>query len=366
MADKNPYFLRNADIDNLDLSEFSKDFTAEELQQVKNNLLQIQQQHREQFDALPMADQAKIYAGEKFKEAKKAVEENPELLVAGALGATAYKAGEKIVDAATGAAQKVGASIKDRLIGSREVAPAQPVVQQPTVAEIPSVETAAQQAAQQAAQSGQIKTGKAGGAISPQEAQMLGNEASGKVKAEVADVVKGAVAPKGEVTKTPKVPVDTSGLTKEQASMKRYLVGMYGGGPEGEAAYKQVTEILKETPAYEPGQGGGLSKEATNTIKAWRKENIAGPKVNLTHDMKKAMKGAGGIAVLAAIPGFAEAAQRKDFGAMTDIATDFAVLPFAQSREAGMPKAQEESIIAQKFKQAQLLGSPYRSVPPPR
>ena len=82
--------------------------------------------------------------------------------------------------------------------------------------------------------------------------------------------------------------------------------------------------------------------------------------------MKKVMKGAGGLAILTAIPGFAEAAQRKDYGKMTDLASDFFVLPFAQSSEAGMPKKQEESIIAQKFKEAQKLGSPYRSVPPPR
>lgn len=178
---------------------------------------------------------------------------------------------------------------------------------------------------------------------------------AGTVPVESAPVA-GAVPPKKEV----------SGLTKQQEGMKKHLVSLYGGGTEGEKAYAKVGEILGYTPAFPPGQGGGLAPEETKVIKAWRKETIAGPKVNLTHDMKKVMKGAGGIAVLAAIPGFAEAAQRKDFGAMTDIATDFAVLPFAQSREAGMPKAQEEAILASKFKESQKLGSPYRSVPPPK
>jgi hypothetical protein len=163
----------------------------------------------------------------------------------------------------------------------------------------------------------------------------------------------------------PKVP-GAGALTKEEAGMKKYLISQYGGGTHGEQAYEKAIEILGKRPAYAPGEGGGLSVKENDAIKAWRKENIEGPKVNLTYDMKKVMKGAGGLAILASIPGFAEAAQRKDFGKMTDIATDFFVLPFAQSTEAGMPKAQEESLISQRFKEAQKLGSPYRSVPPPR
>ena len=163
----------------------------------------------------------------------------------------------------------------------------------------------------------------------------------------------------------PKVP-EAGALTKEEAGMKKYLISQYGGGTHGEQAYEKAIEILGKRPAYAPGEGGGLSVKENDAIKAWRKENIEGPKVNLTYDMKKVMKGAGGLAILASIPGFAEAAQRKDFGKMTDIATDFFVLPFAQSTEAGMPKAQEESLISQRFKEAQKLGSPYRSVPPPR
>jgi hypothetical protein len=173
------------------------------------------------------------------------------------------------------------------------------------------------------------------------------------------------VAAAAAAAKTKTAPTEEK-LTKEQKGMKNYLVSQYGGGPEGEGAYKKVIDILGEVPAFEKGQGGGLSPEANNTIKEWRKSNIEGPKVNLTHDMKKVMKGAGGAAILMALPGFAEAAQRKDVGKMSDIFTDFFVLPFAQSREAGMPKAQEEDIIAAKFKEASKLGSPYRSVPPPR
>jgi hypothetical protein len=185
----------------------------------------------------------------------------------------------------------------------------------------------------------------------------------------VAAVTTTAVAPSPEkvaaASKPPTTPVSEN-LTKEQKGMKNYLVSQYGGGPDGEAAYKKVIDILGEVPAYEKGQGGGLTPEANNTIKEWRKINIEGPKVNLTNDIKKVMKGGGGAAILMALPGFAEAAQRKDVGKMSDIFTDFFVLPFAQSREAGMSKAQEEDIIASKFKEAAKLGSPYRSVPPPK
>jgi hypothetical protein len=145
---------------------------------------------------------------------------------------------------------------------------------------------------------------------------------------------KAPAPPPAEASKAA-VPPTTEKLTKEQKGMKNYLVSQYGGGPDGEAAYAKVKEILGSTPEFPKGQGGGLSPEQTKIIKDWRKVNIEGPKVNLTNDMKKAFKGGGGIAVLAAIPGFAEAAANKDLGKMTDIATDFLVLPFAQSREVG-------------------------------
>lgn len=170
--------------------------------------------------------------------------------------------------------------------------------------------------------------------------------------------------PRKDAVKPP-VPESEVGLTKQQIGLKRHLESFYGGGDIGAQSYEQVKNILGYTPAYPPGQGGGLQPEETGKILQYRKENIAGPKVNLTHDMKKLMK-SGALGALAALPGFADAAQKKDYGKMADIASDFLVLPFAQSSEAGMPKAQEESIIASKFKEAQKLGSPYRSVPPPR
>jgi hypothetical protein len=146
---------------------------------------------------------------------------------------------------------------------------------------------------------------------------------------------------KAKTSTKPVAPPSVEKLTKEQKSMKNYLVAQYGGGVEGEAAYGKVKEILGSTPEFPKGQGGGLTAEQNKVIKDWRKANIEGPKVNLTKDMKKAFKGGGGLAVLAAIPGFAEAAQNKDFGKMTDIATDFLVLPFAESRQLNEGEEQE-------------------------
>lgn len=161
-----------------------------------------------------------------------------------------------------------------------------------------------------------------------------------------------------------KKPVDPSevGLTKQEIGMKRYLESFYGGGEVGAKTYGQVGEILGYRPAFEPGKGGGLKPEENLVIKGYRKENIEGPKVNLDKDMKRALKGGAGAAALMAIPGFADAAQKKDYGRMADIASDFIVPPFAGSTELGVSTLGEKQLKA--FENAQKLGSPYRSVPP--
>ena len=179
-----------------------------------------------------------------------------------------------------------------------------------------------------------------------------------------AEEVKKVTQPTEKPASKVKKPVDPSevGLTKEQIGMKRYLESFYGGGEVGAKTYGQVGEILGYTPAFEPGKGGGLKPEENLIIKGYRKENIAGPKVNLDKDMKRAFKGGAGVAALMALPGFADAAQKKDYGRMVDIASDFAVLPFAGSTELGVSTLGEKQKKA--FENAQKLGSPYRSVPP--
>lgn len=172
------------------------------------------------------------------------------------------------------------------------------------------------------------------------------------------------VAPTEKPVSKAKKPVDPSeaGLTKEQIGMKRYLESFYGGGEVGAKTYGQVGEILGYRPAFEPGKGGGLKAEENAIIKGYRKENIEGPKVNLDKDMKRALKSGAGLAALMAIPGFADAAQRKDYGRMADLASDFVVPPFAGSTELGVSTLGEKQMKA--FENAQKLGSPYRAIPP--
>jgi hypothetical protein len=172
------------------------------------------------------------------------------------------------------------------------------------------------------------------------------------------------IAPTEKPVSKAKKPVDPSetGLTKQEIGMKRYLESFYGGGEVGAKTYGQVGDILGYRPAFEPGKGGGLKAEENALIKGYRKENIEGPKVNLDKDMKRALKGGAAAAALMAIPGFADAAQKKDYGRMVDIASDFVVPPFAGSTELGVSTLGEKQLKA--FENAQKLGSPYRSVPP--
>lgn len=176
------------------------------------------------------------------------------------------------------------------------------------------------------------------------------------------------VAPVEKSTEKPaskaKKPIDPSeaGLTKQEIGMKRYLESFYGGGEVGAKTYQQVGEILGYRPAFDPGKGGGLKPAETEVIKGYRKENIEGPKVNLDKDMKRALKGGAGVAALMAIPGFANAAQNRDYAKMVDLASDFVVPPFAGSTELGVSTLGEKQLKA--FENAQKLGSPYRSVPP--
>ena len=155
--------------------------------------------------------------------------------------------------------------------------------------------------------------------------------------------------------------IDISGLTKEEAGMKKYLTSFYGGGVPGEQAYEKTIEILGGRPSYEPGKGGGLTPEQNKVIKDWRKENIQGPKVNLTKEMKSAIKGGAGIAILAAIPGFAQAKSlRETAGNVAE-----GLLPIGLTPSELAPSTLTEKQL-NAYKEAQKLGSPYRSVPPPR
>lgn len=175
--------------------------------------------------------------------------------------------------------------------------------------------------------------------------------------------------PKGSKTKTPEQRLAEKGglpgMTKEEAGMRGHLLGMYGGkeNPYAQKAYEQVKEILGYTPAYPPdGKGGSLNPEEKGKILDWRKANIEGPKVNLTHEMKKTLKGGGAaaIAALALTPAFVNASESQKRQILGE-----ALLPMGLT-----PSELESGTLTEKqlraYQEAQKLGSPYRSVPPPR
>ncbi len=214
-------------------------------------------------------------------------------------------------------------------------------------------------------------------AVAPTVAQ-LAQEAAPAVNA-AAQAPAEAVAPvteeksktgrtKGAKNKTPEQRISEKGglpgMTKEEAGMRGHLLGMYGGKdtPEAQKAYEKVREILGYTPAFPPGQGGSLTQEEKGKILDWRKGNIEGPKPNLTHEMKKTLKGgsAAAIAALALTPAFVNASESQKRQMIGE-----ALLPFGMTpSELASGTLSEKQIKA--YQEAGKLGSPYRSVPPPR
>ena len=186
--------------------------------------------------------------------------------------------------------------------------------------------------------------------------------------------VKGSVkprAPRGSKI----AELEASGLTKPELSMKKYLTSFYGGGEHGEDAYKKVTEILGKTPAYpvdEKGKmtGGGLTKDENDLIKIFRKENIEGPKINLTKSMKdqlseikkaggsKTVKGAALLSALVALPEFVNAKNAYEISQAKQNLGE-SLLPIGAT-----PTPVESGKLTNKqleqYKEYGKLGSPYR------
>ena len=154
--------------------------------------------------------------------------------------------------------------------------------------------------------------------------------------------------------KAQKVP-PVEGLSKAQNSMRNYFIGSQNFTPE---QYDEFVTKVYGGKAPEMGpMGGGLLPEDQATYKGYRKENIQGPKVNLTRDMKKVIKG-GGIATLLSLPAFINAKTSED---RNQIIRDFGegLLPIGVTPiEAGAPTL--TPAIRESQRQATLLGSPYR------
>jgi hypothetical protein len=172
--------------------------------------------------------------------------------------------------------------------------------------------------------------------------------------------IKDAAATGGNITNAINLNVgnDLDILTKKEQGMKNWLLNQYGGKdlPMAHEAYDQVKQILGYTPAYQEGsRGGSLMPEEKGKILDWRKEALPGPKVNLTHDMKKALKvGGPALAALIATTEFANAKTAEDrANAGTNLLG--AILPPGMDINAvGAPGVQQQQI-----NQAALLGSPY-------
>jgi hypothetical protein len=200
------------------------------------------------------------------------------------------------------------------------------------------------------------------------EAVVTGESPAQAIKADLAQQIDntpaGAVAPKkgrpaGAKNLTPEERLARKGvlpgMTPEQASMRNYLLGTYGGkeNPAALQAYEIVKDILGYPPAYPPGsKGGGLAPEETGKILQYRKENIPGPKVNLTRDMKTVLKRGGPAAVAALVltPEFAKASTEEQRQLIGEALTPMAMTP-TTAEAPGVPES--------RFEQSALLGSPY-------
>lgn len=151
------------------------------------------------------------------------------------------------------------------------------------------------------------------------------------------------------------------GMTPEQASMRNYLLGTYGGkeNPAALQAYDIVKDILGYAPAYPPGsKGGGLAPEETGKILQYRKENIPGPKVNLTRDMKTVLKRGGPAAVAALVltPEFAKASTEEQRQLIGEALLPIGLAP----SEAGAPTLPPDVVQANRtaYENFFKLGSP--------
>jgi hypothetical protein len=135
--------------------------------------------------------------------------------------------------------------------------------------------------------------------------------------------------------------MDTLRNSVGQEAFTNYLKST-GGYPQSNAeAAKQaraINEPLGRPPRAEAKATGlDLGKNPSPITQAVNK--------------KKIVKVGGITGALIALPDLANAAEAKDFGKMIDIATDFFVLPFAQSREVGagemeaLAKARYEGMV---------------------
>jgi len=104
-----PYYLRKANIDDLDLSKYEKDYKPEELAAVKEALNAEKQKHEEQFNNLPFAQRAKYHAADVIDYAQ----QNPEAFLGIPAAAVLFGAGKVAAEKGSETAKKVHGSLRD-------------------------------------------------------------------------------------------------------------------------------------------------------------------------------------------------------------------------------------------------------------
>lgn len=407
MSDTPSYRLRNADIANLDLSEFSKDYSAEELSAVRQALFQKQKEQQEKFNALPMLDQAKIYVSENFGDLQKAVEQNPEYLLAPLAAKATYDMAKPMVTRAVDTAKGIYA----RMIG-------QPKAEVPVDTFTPDKVTTPEQAVQQQVEQGKIKTGKAGGSISAEGAQTLANVSKGQAIEQTKEAIKGVVEPNNPAFKdaeklktgTNKTAYAGAGpegkLKSSYASVKDLPTGLaFVPGAQYADVHRQdlgqtlYTEQFKNRPFSQTYIGnpaaavevnreinraaGRLTREEL-IAQGVPKEQIGKPtegifeRIGNSPKASKAIKIGGVIGAATAIPNLANAQSLTEAGLRAaDIATDY--IPIVGQIKQGLTPSEAGAPVVppSRFSEAAKLGSPYyntewakkersKAVPPPR
>jgi hypothetical protein len=146
------------------------------------------------------------------------------------------------------------------------------------------------------------------------EANKESKSAAAEVKAGEKKIT-GAAEPTKYVPPISSDPNETK-LTKGQQGAKGWLEGQWG---KGSNYYQAVQDIFGgKPPTYTSEKGQhAIGPEAHNQVLDWRKENVSGPKVNLTKELKTAIQElpksgdarVKAIAALMALPAFANAAE---------------------------------------------------------
>lgn len=382
MAEQKPFYLRNLDTENLDLSKYENDYSPEELAAVKQALIATRNEHVSNYEALPLLDKAGIYAQEKFGQAGDYVAENPESLV---LAPLAVAGGKAVLDKGRSIfgslREKMAAPLPDDSLLAEQQrtqakAPSAPEVPKPVsgqplpVPETPTVPLT-------------TEVGKA-----PKEMPMIEKAAGTPEKKAVAEGRKqaaivpppsqpslmtgsGMPAYQGTGPKGTKLSTNIPSLANLPEDKVFVPGGQYMDIIRNATGQEAYTENLKKygypvTPqqGYETGRKineslGRLTREEAKATGA----ALGEPTKAITEKVNKIkMVKVGGVAgALISLTDLAKAdTLRQGLGNVAEGLMPMGIAP----SELASGTLTEKQLNA--YREAQKLGSPYRSVPPPR